>query len=250
MFACLHGAGNLTALAFEFSPTVEQTAADTVTLDVGGLDRLFGLPQEIAAAMARRAAETRTEVPSLRWPPIPMPPSAPPVDSPAPASSRRAMRPSSWRPCRSAAGAHARAAGDAGALGHPPLSGSGRAAAPGHRRAARSGGTAPARAGPRRSRTQAAAAAGPPALRRPDRAGIPHRAAGAAGLPAGPPDQWTSHPPGHPRPGYRRAVAAPPTGKPRHPRAHLAAARSVARHQGVPETSTTRPGRASACLAN
>jgi protein ImuB len=58
MFACLHGAGNLTALAFEFSPTVEQTAPDTVALDVAGLDRLFGLPQEIAAAMARRAAET------------------------------------------------------------------------------------------------------------------------------------------------------------------------------------------------
>ena len=25
MFACLHGTGNLTAIAFEFSPTVEQT---------------------------------------------------------------------------------------------------------------------------------------------------------------------------------------------------------------------------------
>ncbi len=58
MFACLHGAGNLTALALEFSPTVEQTAADTVALDVSGLDRLFGLPQDIAAAIARRAAET------------------------------------------------------------------------------------------------------------------------------------------------------------------------------------------------
>ncbi|MGO9258428.1 MAG: hypothetical protein ACLQU1_19240 [Bryobacteraceae bacterium] len=61
MFACLHGACNLTALAFEFSPTVEQTAPDTVTLDVAGLDRLFGLPQEIAAALARRAAETGLE---------------------------------------------------------------------------------------------------------------------------------------------------------------------------------------------
>ena len=36
MFACLHGQGNLTALAFEFSPTVELTAPDTVTLDAGG----------------------------------------------------------------------------------------------------------------------------------------------------------------------------------------------------------------------
>ena len=58
MFACLHGQGNLTALAFEFSPSVEATGADTVTFDVSGLDRLFGLPQEVAAAIARRARET------------------------------------------------------------------------------------------------------------------------------------------------------------------------------------------------
>ncbi|HLI83169.1 MAG TPA: hypothetical protein VKV17_04580 [Bryobacteraceae bacterium] len=58
MYACLHGSGNLTALAFEFSPTVEQTAPDTVTFDVSGLDRLFGLPQDVAAAIARRATET------------------------------------------------------------------------------------------------------------------------------------------------------------------------------------------------
>ncbi|HEV2447667.1 MAG TPA: hypothetical protein VGS58_17170, partial [Candidatus Sulfopaludibacter sp.] len=58
MFACLHGSGPLRALAFEFSPMVEQTAADTVTLDASGLDRLFGLPQDVAAALARRAAET------------------------------------------------------------------------------------------------------------------------------------------------------------------------------------------------
>jgi protein ImuB len=61
MFACLHGAGNLTALAFEFSPTVEQTAPDTVALEVAGLDRLFGLPQDIAGAIARRASETGIE---------------------------------------------------------------------------------------------------------------------------------------------------------------------------------------------
>jgi len=59
MFACLHGHGPLTALAFEFSPTVEQTAPDTVTFDASGLDRLFGLPQEVAAALARRAAEVQ-----------------------------------------------------------------------------------------------------------------------------------------------------------------------------------------------
>jgi len=57
MFACLHGPGNLKALAAEFSPIVELTAADTVTFDISGLDRLFGLPQEIAAAILRRAAE-------------------------------------------------------------------------------------------------------------------------------------------------------------------------------------------------
>jgi len=59
MFACLHGAGDLTAIAFEFSPLVEQTAPDTVTFDVSGLDRLFGLPQDIAAAIARRAPDRR-----------------------------------------------------------------------------------------------------------------------------------------------------------------------------------------------
>ena len=62
MFACLHGKGNLIALAFEFSPAVESTATDTVTFDVSGLDRLFGLPQEIASAIVRRARETRAQV--------------------------------------------------------------------------------------------------------------------------------------------------------------------------------------------
>jgi len=58
MFACLHGQGNLTALAFEFSPAVESTSADTVTFDVSGLDRLFGLPQEVAGAIERRVRES------------------------------------------------------------------------------------------------------------------------------------------------------------------------------------------------
>ena len=57
MFACLHGVGDLAALAFEFSPVVERTTADTVTLDVAGLERLFGPAQDVAAAIARRAAE-------------------------------------------------------------------------------------------------------------------------------------------------------------------------------------------------
>ncbi|HUP03914.1 MAG TPA: hypothetical protein VMU19_07995 [Bryobacteraceae bacterium] len=58
MFACLHGSGNLKGLAFEFSPLVERSAPGTVTFDVSGLDRLFGLPQDVAAAIARRAAES------------------------------------------------------------------------------------------------------------------------------------------------------------------------------------------------
>ena len=61
MFACLHGNGNLTALGLEFSPVVEQTAPDTVTLDASGLERLFGFPQDVAAAIARRASETRVK---------------------------------------------------------------------------------------------------------------------------------------------------------------------------------------------
>jgi protein ImuB len=44
-------------LAQEFSPVVEQTDADTVVLDVEGLERIHGLPQDIAAALARRAAD-------------------------------------------------------------------------------------------------------------------------------------------------------------------------------------------------
>ena len=61
MYACLHGQGNLTALAAEFSPVVERTAEDTATFDVSGLDRLFGLPQDIAHAIMRRAAELQVK---------------------------------------------------------------------------------------------------------------------------------------------------------------------------------------------
>jgi protein ImuB len=53
--------GKLLALAFEFSPVVEQSAADAVTFDASGLDRLFGLPQDVAAAVARRSAESRVK---------------------------------------------------------------------------------------------------------------------------------------------------------------------------------------------
>jgi protein ImuB len=62
MFAAIHGDGDaekLVKLAQEFSPWVERTTADTVALDVDGLERIYGLPQEIAAALVRRAAECR-----------------------------------------------------------------------------------------------------------------------------------------------------------------------------------------------
>jgi protein ImuB len=70
MYCCLCGDGKdpsdhakarLLALAFEFSPVVERSAADAVTFDASGLDRLFGLPQDVAAAVARRAAESRVK---------------------------------------------------------------------------------------------------------------------------------------------------------------------------------------------
>jgi protein ImuB len=62
MFAAIHADGDaekLLKLAQEFSPWVERTTADTVALNVDGLERIYGLPQEIAAALARRAAECR-----------------------------------------------------------------------------------------------------------------------------------------------------------------------------------------------
>jgi protein ImuB len=62
MYAALHGSGNLLALAFEFSPFVEQSSLDTVVLDTSGLDRLFGPPHEVAAALSRRAAEAGIRV--------------------------------------------------------------------------------------------------------------------------------------------------------------------------------------------
>ncbi|MDE3198537.1 MAG: hypothetical protein KGN84_19470 [Acidobacteriota bacterium] len=55
MFICLHGSGNLTALAFEFSPYVEQAGPDTTVLDASGLDRLIGPAHEVIAAIRRRA---------------------------------------------------------------------------------------------------------------------------------------------------------------------------------------------------
>ena len=66
MFAAIHStaddAENLLRLAQEFSPQVERTAADTVALNAEGLARIHGLPQQIAAALARRAAERGLQV--------------------------------------------------------------------------------------------------------------------------------------------------------------------------------------------
>jgi len=58
VFACIHASGEaerLIACAQNFSPLVEQTDADTVTLDIDGLEHLFGSVHDIANAIARRA---------------------------------------------------------------------------------------------------------------------------------------------------------------------------------------------------
>ncbi len=44
-------------LGFSFSPRVEDVAADTVVLDLDGLEHLLGLPEEAAPRMAGRAAQ-------------------------------------------------------------------------------------------------------------------------------------------------------------------------------------------------
>jgi protein ImuB len=64
MFASIHvpeiapeRRARLLECARDFSPWVEQTTPDTVTLDIGSLTHLFGSPRNVAEAMARRAAE-------------------------------------------------------------------------------------------------------------------------------------------------------------------------------------------------
>ena len=64
MFACMYApelpesnAALLVNCAYGFSPRVEEMDAQTVVLDVVGLDRLLGPPERIANAMARRASE-------------------------------------------------------------------------------------------------------------------------------------------------------------------------------------------------
>jgi len=55
MFACIHGTGDLPAIAADFSPSFEQTAPDTVVFRIDGLQRLHGSPHQIAQAIAQRA---------------------------------------------------------------------------------------------------------------------------------------------------------------------------------------------------
>ena len=58
MFACIHGQGAAASgCAYEFSPRVEELDPATVVVDASGLDRLFGSPHELAAALGRRFAE-------------------------------------------------------------------------------------------------------------------------------------------------------------------------------------------------
>src|SRR4051812_34084230 len=47
--------------AHAFSPRVEDAAADTVLLDIAGLDRIFGNPQKIARDLARKISEIGLE---------------------------------------------------------------------------------------------------------------------------------------------------------------------------------------------
>jgi len=64
MFACIHSPGQqkertafLADCAYAFSPLVEETAKNTVVLDIEGCELLFGSPREIAKEIARHAAK-------------------------------------------------------------------------------------------------------------------------------------------------------------------------------------------------
>ncbi len=66
MYACLHlprpaPAGALVALALEFSPVVEETAADTIVFSIAGLRRLLGSPHQIASEISRSGHERKLE---------------------------------------------------------------------------------------------------------------------------------------------------------------------------------------------
>jgi protein ImuB len=58
MFAAICVAeGSCAALAREFSPLVEESGPGAVVIDIEGLERIFGPPHGVAAALAGRAAE-------------------------------------------------------------------------------------------------------------------------------------------------------------------------------------------------
>ena len=61
MFACIYSPKNtdglsLSDFAYAFSPLLEETAVDTVVIDVEGCELLFGSAYGLANEIARRAA--------------------------------------------------------------------------------------------------------------------------------------------------------------------------------------------------
>jgi len=67
MFACVYSPNlkhyaALVDCAYAFSPLVEETAQNTVVLDIEGCDLLFGSPREIAKEIARHAARLGLKV--------------------------------------------------------------------------------------------------------------------------------------------------------------------------------------------
>ena len=67
MFACIYSPdlkkyAALEDCAYAFSPLVEETAVNTVVLDIEGCELLFGSPREIAKEIARHAAKLGFEV--------------------------------------------------------------------------------------------------------------------------------------------------------------------------------------------
>src|SRR2546428_11935238 len=64
MFACIYGQSipdgvSLQDFAYSFSPLVEETAADTVVLDIEGCELLFGSAYELANEIANRATRRK-----------------------------------------------------------------------------------------------------------------------------------------------------------------------------------------------
>ena len=119
-----------------FRLMVEETAPGTVVLDIDGLERLFGTPHEMAAAIARRAAEARYPgaYRDCRQPGRGLCAARGFAGVSIVPDGRRSQIPG--QPAAGAAGSPAGDRRNAGALGHPPLPRPGRAAR------ARAGGTA------------------------------------------------------------------------------------------------------------